>query len=75
MSTVEQEFGLSADDAEHLIGSLLNSNVIDIFCYALYTMIFWATLRQIGKRIQPIFKLSSSSHQSSAVNGLYSVSC
>ncbi|KAF9019360.1 hypothetical protein BDZ89DRAFT_1073136 [Hymenopellis radicata] len=50
MSTVEQEFGLSANDAEQLIGSLLNSDVIEIFCYALYTMIFGLTMRQTVSR-------------------------
>ncbi|KAF9004155.1 hypothetical protein BDZ89DRAFT_1145741 [Hymenopellis radicata] len=50
MSTVEQEFGLSADDAEHLIGGLLNASVIEIFCYGLYTMIFGLTMRQTVSR-------------------------
>ncbi|KAF9019344.1 hypothetical protein BDZ89DRAFT_321363 [Hymenopellis radicata] len=50
MSTVEQEFGLSADDAEQLIGGQLNSGVIDIFCYTLYTMIFGITMRQTVSR-------------------------
>ncbi|KAF9019341.1 hypothetical protein BDZ89DRAFT_1073097 [Hymenopellis radicata] len=43
-------FGLSADDAEQLIGSLLNSDVIEIVCYTLYTMIFGLTMRQTVSR-------------------------
>ncbi|KAF9004156.1 hypothetical protein BDZ89DRAFT_621971 [Hymenopellis radicata] len=50
MSSVEQEFGLSADDAEQLIGNLLNSDIIEIFCYTLYTMVFGLTMRQTVSR-------------------------
>ncbi|KAF8872411.1 hypothetical protein CPB85DRAFT_1461480, partial [Mucidula mucida] len=55
MLTVDQEFGLSEKATELLLGDLL---MLGIFSYGLYTVIFAATVRQIG---DVIARLASSS--------------
>ncbi|KAF9019355.1 hypothetical protein BDZ89DRAFT_1116799 [Hymenopellis radicata] len=50
MSALEDEFGLSAQVAERLIGDLLNTEIMEVVLYGLYTMIFGATVRQIVAR-------------------------
>ncbi|KAF8911229.1 hypothetical protein CPB85DRAFT_1304331 [Mucidula mucida] len=49
-SPVEQELDMSNAEATRAIGDSLNNHILEIFNYALYTMIFVATLRQIAAR-------------------------
>ncbi len=59
-SPVEQELDMSNAEATRAIGDSLNNHILEICNYALYTMIFVATLRQIG-RIAMVFAIVHSS--------------
>ncbi|KAF9020648.1 hypothetical protein BDZ89DRAFT_1072062 [Hymenopellis radicata] len=50
MPSIAQEFGWSEEVAERLIGDYLNQHILAVFSYAIYTMLFAGTLRQIIAR-------------------------
>lgn len=49
MPSIAQVFGWSEEVAERLVGDYLNQHVIAVFSYAIYTMLFVGTMRQISK--------------------------
>ncbi|KAF9009328.1 hypothetical protein BDZ89DRAFT_1167996 [Hymenopellis radicata] len=52
MSTIAEQLGLSEEAVQRLIGDYLNAHILAVFAYALYIMIFGATMRLMVQRGQ-----------------------
>ncbi|KAF9009324.1 hypothetical protein BDZ89DRAFT_1167993 [Hymenopellis radicata] len=52
MSTIAEQLGLSQETVQRLIGDYLNAHILAVFAYALYIMIFGATMRLMVQRGQ-----------------------
>ncbi len=76
MSSLADELGLSDQEVSTILGAYLNEDVIGIFTYGIYAMVFGSTIRHIGmicfERSKP--SLLTKVSQSREVNGTSGVS-